>query len=261
MRKIITILLSASFWYLPVCSQISGYSVSLIPDSLSMNANAVIRLSETDLMIIDSRNALLKVKEVTTVLNKSGIKHGQLYIPYSEKFEKIISITGVIYDQFGIEKSKIKKTDIYDAAKYDGFSLYTDARKRYIKAPLLDPPYTVEYQYIIELSGLYSLPEWIPVSDEKVSVEQSKFLLHIPNQIKFDTREFHGDEMVIDFQNVNGTITKTYSLNMFKAIEFESFNDNLTVYFPLVKYKLSELFFEGYAGRTDTWEDFGNSST
>jgi hypothetical protein len=83
-------------------SQNSDYAVLKIADSLKQNANAVLRLNETNIEIVSQREMNIKTKRVLTVLNEAGLKLINAY-EHFDKTNKIQKIEAVILDEFGAE--------------------------------------------------------------------------------------------------------------------------------------------------------------
>lgn len=236
-------------------SQEINYSVLLIPDSLKDNADVVIRKNMQELIINDASNAVLKVKEIKTILKKSGEEHAYLVVPYS-KFYKVTYIKGKIYDKSGKLIRKIKKKDIFDISHYDGFSLYTDNRLKLIKKPAENPPYTVEYEYEINFKGILSFPSWQPVPDYRVAVQNSELLISAPKQYKFCTKSFnYSDEKLIN--EIKTNINYSWNLINFKAVEKEPFNISIKNLVPYVLIAPSDFELDNYKGNADTWENLG----
>ena len=236
-------------------SQEINYSVLLIPDSLKDNADAVIRFNEQHLIIKDESSAVLKVKKVITILKKSGEDHAYFVVPY-DKFLKVTSIKGNIYDKNGKLVRKIKKKDIIDISHYDGFSLYTDNRLKLIRKPAENVPYTVEYEYEINFKGILYFPSWQPVSSYKVSVQNSQLIISVPEDYKFRKKciNFTGEKS----KKVTQTGTDYFwGIKNFKAVEQEPFNSDINKLTPKVLIAPSDFELDNYKGNADNWENFG----
>ena len=237
-------------------SQKIYYPVFTIPDSLKENADAVVRYSNTELIITSMEDAVLKVKEVITILKKSGERHAYISIGY-DKSNKINYIEGRIYDNFGKYLRKYKKEDIKDKSYYDGYSLFSDNRRKYIGKPALNPPYTIEYEYEKKITGLYGVPGWSPVPGEGVAVENANYTIQYPSSFRLHTNEINCEKVIKkdDFINKNKSIS--YKLKNYKTIEGEPFNNNYYEYFPIVKARLSDFVLDGYKGNSDSWGNIG----
>ena len=81
------------------CSSKEGrYPVSLIPEALKKNADAVIRDYVMNVQIKSLNSLYIKVHRVVTVLRKSGIENALVELSY-DKDSKVTSIHLVCYDQ------------------------------------------------------------------------------------------------------------------------------------------------------------------
>ncbi len=249
------IIISLLFIFNTSFSQKINYSISLIPDSLKEDANVVIRQSFQELKINSKDNAVLKIKEVKTILKKSGIQHANLVIPYS-KFIKIKSIKGQIYDKDGKLIKKIKNKEIFDVSQYDGFSLYTDNRLKIIRKPILHLPYTVEYEYEISFKGILSFPSWHPVPDYKVAVQNSILKISSPKEYNFRTESinFNGNKTINELKN-----EKIYSweINNLKSFYEEDLNETIENLVPYVLVAPNDFELDNYKGNAETWSNFG----
>lgn len=236
-------------------SQETNYSVSLIPDSLKENADVVIRYNLQSLSIDDASSAVLKIKEVKTILKKSGEEHAFLIVPYS-KFIKVKYVRGRIYDKNGKLIRKIKPKDIIDISYYDGFSLYTDNRLKAIKKPAVNPPYTVEYEYGLNFKGILSFPAWQPVPSYRVAVQKSKLLISAPKNFRFRTKSYNyfGKKTT---NEIKSNINYIWDIKNFKAVEKEPFNNSIKNLVPYVLVAPSDFELDNYKGNADTWGNFG----
>jgi len=255
MKRIFVVIYILTFNFVSF-SQETNYSINLIPDSLKENADVVVRYSNQELSIDNEAHAVLKIKEIKTILKKSGTKHAYLVIPYS-KFIKIKSIKGKIYDKTGKLIRKIKNKEIIDISNYDGFSLYTDNRLKLIRKPVQDPPYTVEYEYEMSFKGILSFPSWHPVSDYKVSVQNS--ILKISSSKTYDFRtksaNFKGEKLKKELGN---DILYSWEINNIKAIEEEDFSESIENLVPFVLVAPNDFKLDNYKGNAENWSNFGS---
>src|ERR1700761_1391621 len=114
MKKLFYILLLA-----PISLRSQNYSTALIPDSLRKDARAVLREKEMILEIRSPGKAVLKEREVYTVLNPNGDNLGG-YTSWYDRFTSISDISGVLYDSLGKAIRKAKRKDMQDRSYDDG---------------------------------------------------------------------------------------------------------------------------------------------
>src|SRR5579871_2575207 len=84
----------------PAISFAQDYKVSLIPDSLLQNANAVKRFEEWHVIIKDIDKAIVKHKYAYTILNESGEEFAYYSNQY-DKFHSLSDISGEMFDANG----------------------------------------------------------------------------------------------------------------------------------------------------------------
>ena len=89
-------------------AQKNGYPIHLIPDSLLVNANAVVRFEQIDIDISSQRSMTIKTKRVVTILNEYGINAIQATESYDNS-TTIRNVEGIVYDASGNEIKKIKR--------------------------------------------------------------------------------------------------------------------------------------------------------
>jgi transglutaminase-like putative cysteine protease len=240
--------------YSNIEAQIS-YSALLIPDSLTENANAVIRKSETELTITDLDNIAISVEFVITILNKGADDLANILI-YYDSFSEVSDIKGTIYDKNGIEIKKIKKSEIDDYSTYNDFSLIDDSRIKYYTPAVATYPYTIEYKYEIHYSGNMFYPEWEIFPDYKVSVEYSSFsILSDIENYRFLEKNFNEKYSVTKNTESDYVYWKVTNL---KAIINEPYSPGYIEFVPFMYFAPNKFIMDNYIGNMQTWEEFGN---
>lgn len=173
----------SKFFYIlllmPCCLQAQNYSTALIPDSLRKDARAVLRESEMILEIKSPGKAVLRERNVYTILNSNGDNMGG-YTSWYDKFTSISEISGVLYDSLGKVVRKAKRKDMQDRSAEDGMSLATD--DRYIEHNFYCQlyPYTVDYQEEDEKDGVLDFDDWLPLVNSGISTQHSKYVIIAP---------------------------------------------------------------------------------
>lgn len=229
------------------------YSVSLIPDSLKIHADAVIRFSQTDLNIRNNEDATYKIKKIVTILNKSGENHAYITAFY-DKLIKFVSLKGKYYDKDGFLVDVVKKKDIKDISNYEG--LYSDNRLKYVEKPALNPPYTVEYEIELQFDGILSFPDWYPVNAYYLAVEKAILNVSSSSDYQYKTKEINFDKKKVSEVNVRNS-KNTWTIENMKPVIHEPYNYSLLNIVPSVLIAPVNFKLEGYEGKTDTWQDFG----
>ena len=160
---------------LPASAADGEYAVSKIAPALLKNANAVLRLEEQRFEIINPGKAVYKNHYVITVLNENG-DYWAGYWEYYDKFQKIESVEGILYDAKGKQLKKIKTKDAEDISGVADCSLIDDNRMKRHNFYHRLYPYTVEYTTEMEYSSTLFFPRWVPQARE--SFGRKKFYVY-----------------------------------------------------------------------------------
>ncbi|MEP6713121.1 MAG: DUF3857 domain-containing protein [Ferruginibacter sp.] len=231
------------------------YNVNLIPDSLKVNANAVMRFEELKIKIKSPGSAIVKHKYAITILNEAGEKHAS-YVNSYDKLQSLYDISGHLYDAGGKEIKSAKKKDIADIGYNDPISIITDNRIREHDFYHKIFPYTIEYEDEEELKGIFFLPEWRPVTGEKYAVQQSRFIVEFPLDYKLRIKQFnYAGQPVI---STTGTTIYTWQVTNIKALEFEEFQPPVSELTTCVFVAPSVFEIEGYTGNMESWKQLGS---
>ncbi|WP_159445038.1 DUF3857 domain-containing protein [Filimonas lacunae] len=240
---------------LPLWGLSQDYSVSLIPDSLKANANAVKRQEQLRVVIKDAGRAVVYHKYAITILNENGDDYA-VYSNYYDKMHSLSDISGALYDAGGKKLKSVKKKDISDAAYDDDESLVTDARYKKHNFYYRQYPYTVEYEDVKELDGVFFLPRWEPVEDDAYAVQQSALVVETPLTYALRYKQFvyNGTPNIAEEKSVR---TYKWEVKHVKPVEYE-------VYQPAWKeitcsVQLAPVDFEigGYKGNMSSWQNLG----
>ncbi len=251
MRLVLTALIT-TLW---VCSTSFGqsYDTSQIPDSLKENAHAVLRYDLNTFKLNNIGNGTFYNKYAITILNSSGKRWADVYGHY-DKLEIINQLNAKLYDSRGNLIRKIKKSDIKDFSSYDGFSLYSDNRTKYIDLSYNQYPYTIEVEIEKTYDGLFFLPSWRPIPGENIAVEHSEYIVDVP--IEYEVRyDLHLVEEPTVSEN---EFRKTYSWKAEnkKAVEYEKLSHQSIL--PRVSLAPSAFEIEGFSGDLNSWQSFGD---
>ena len=103
--------------FLLICVSISysqevSYASFLIPDSLKVNSNAVVRDYVLDVTIVSESKLNVKTRSVVTVLNKLGNKRVDLRQFYDDD-TKINKLSVKIYDALGSQIKKVSQKNTF----------------------------------------------------------------------------------------------------------------------------------------------------
>ncbi len=231
------------------------YSDFLIPKELKENANACIRLQETEIKIKSRKLMTIKSRRVVTVFNEYGMRHMDAS-QYYDKSLKIVSIEAQIVNSAGAEIKKIKKKDFRDQSIADGISVYTDNRVLYLDYTPISYPFTLIFDCEIETSNTAFIPGWTPLESYFLSTEASKITVFYPQDLGFKYKEEHFEGFSITKKEEEGKVA--FEAKNIAALRQEEFAPSLRKFTPSVIFGLNKFYLEGVEGQADSWESFGS---
>jgi hypothetical protein len=247
--------ISALLLFVSITSAAQNYSASLIPDSLTENAHAVIREYTKEFELQSVNKGTERIKKVITILDENGADYGNLRIHY-DKDSKIDIRLVTLYDKTGKIIKKISSSDFSDVPAYDGASLYSDNRMKTYSPRFGEYPYTIKYEYETTLSNLISYGSWYPFYGYNLSLERSEFSFIHPAGIQFRKRESNiCSPSEISYQG--GIATEKWKCNSIKAIEDEPYDIDLSERLPKVALMPVNIIYNEYSGTADSWQNYG----
>jgi len=235
-------------------SQNNDLNVFSIPDSLKENANAVFRYDDTDIEIIDASKMLIHKQTAVTILNKYGDDDGYIQLSY-DNHRKIKTVSARIFDGFGNEIKKIRKSDFSDVSAVDEGSLFTDNRVLYYEHHTSSYPYTIVYEYEISTSNTAFIPTWYPINFFQASTVQSTYDLKYPQDLNIISKEFNTGNYSVENNSKKGHIS--YSIEGVPAIKYEVLSPDFSVYGPHIKFASNKFQIGGEFGEANNWNEFG----
>ncbi len=236
-------------------SQDFKYQSLLIPENLTKNADAVVRLDEIEVEVLAQDNMILRSKRVITVLNKKGNKHVHGYAGYNSS-RKIKHLKAIVYDPLGNILKKIKEKDFTDVSAVSGGTLYSDYRVKYLNYTPVQYPYTVEIEKEIQTKNTAFIPSWYFVDGFMASVEKSQFTIKYatPN-LKPIIKEKGIEDIEVKLKEGAGSITYT-ALNI-PAVKHEHLSLPSSEIAPKLMVRLNDFHYEGFDGHVENWEQLG----
>lgn len=232
----------------------ANYSIRNIPPELFENAEAVIRFSAQQFEMNSPTNAFYKHKKAVTVLS-SDFKNKSLEIHYGDN-ESIENISARIYDADGNKVREIKKNEIKDFAAINGYSVYEDARVKFLDFSYGVYPYTFEFEYTTKLKSYMWIQPWT-AQEDATSVQYSEYVLKIRVGLEFN-QKISNFEPAYTFSK-----DETYSYHHFTAENLpalgkEPFSPPAYLSLPAASFSPKHFVLYGVAGSFESWESFGN---
>ncbi|MBF4471385.1 DUF3857 domain-containing protein [Flavobacterium sp. HJJ] len=239
----------------PIFSQKADYSVLTISDSLKENANAIVRLNQTDIVITSQRSMNIKTKRVVTVLNEHGFEAVEAYEHY-DKSSSVKNILATIYDPFGKEIKKVKKSDFRDVSAVSGSTLFSENRFMYLDYTPTQFPITVVFESEIQTTNTAFIPQWQPLGDYAVSIEKSILNLSYPSNLGFKYKEFNFSNFNVK-KTQESTTGISFEAAKIMAQKEETSSPSVSYLFPRLMMGLELFHLEGVDGNAKNWIEFG----
>lgn len=256
LRAILLACLLALFVPRPVLAGGSvKYPVADIADSLKKGVNAVIRKNIMEFRIVEKNRWILHVVRAVTILNSSANDYAQKQIDY-DRFSKVAVFNGTVYDEEGDVIRKLKKSEVYDQAAYDGLTLFSDNRIKVVDLSQRTYPYTVEFEYEIEESKLFFLPIFYPLSSEDATLEFGRCTASYPIALRPRYKEVNIFAKPVS-QKQGEMETITWTFKGLHPIKSEPFGPSTIRQLPHVLFGPSIFDFDGHEGNMSSWEQYG----
>ena len=236
-------------------AQKADYSTLFIPDSLNQNANAVVRLNQIDITISSQRKMKIHTKRVVTAFNERG----RYAIDASENYDKsssVNSIEATVYNGFGNEIKKIRRSDFKDQTASGDGTMFSDTRVIYLDYTPTEYPFTLVYESEITTSNTAFIPTWMPITDYFVSTQKSILNVYYPDNLGFKKKESNFSKFKIEKITDNAT-QLSYQMSNIIAQKAESNSPSFITIFPKLMLGLELFNLEGVDGNAKTWKEFG----
>ncbi|WP_312509399.1 DUF3857 domain-containing protein [Chryseobacterium culicis] len=233
-----------------------SYPASAIPENLKKNANVVIRKDLTTVQINKIDEIKYQCNTVTTVFNKDGNEQAVAYIPY-DKARRISNIKVTIYDEAGKKIKSVSKSDFQDIANNSQGVFYSDNRMLIYSYTPAQYPYTVDFSYETNDENTVFIPDFVPFTSVKTSLEEAEFKIINNSGIELRTKIYpskYNYASVIESGTPND---KTYSYKNVPAIDDAFMIPQPVKILPSVNFALAKFSLAGKQGTLNNWKDFG----
>lgn len=215
-------------------------------------SNAIVVSAETEFEIINEGKAYLRVRRVEQILNEKAKERGEIIVEESP-FIKCKKLFGQIRDAAGTVVKKTDKKDINKAQVSVGYALYEESRYQWIELYWNSYPYTIEYEYEVEMSSLFFWPDWYPQDGAPVLAATYNLIIHDP-QIRFQTYPV-GIEVEPVYTETGNRREWTWKLTALKPRRKEPYmppeaRRQMALYFAPETFKLGNS-----RGSFQTWDD------
>lgn len=243
-----------------ICILFKGFAsetnFGIIPEKLLVNANAILRYYNVDVNIISQTAYTKSVKYAITILNPNADDLAHLTF-YYDNTNILGMIHGKIFDKNGKLIRKITAKEIKDRSYLSESTVLGDGRLKYVEIYNTTYPFTVQFEYSISYNGFVTLPDWSPLWDYNVSIEESKYTLKSNLDFKFHYKEQNlPNGPIVD--SSDKTITHTWKLENFQAIQNEPFSKGIAAIHPKLFISPDIFKYHGYDGSLESWSSLGS---
>lgn len=231
------------------------YAASAIPEALKTNAHAVVRRYDESFTITEKDKATHRIHKVYTILSEGG-KRFATEPAFYDKLSRIVSFEGAIYGADGKLIKKLRKADVRDQSAISGFSLYEDNRVKWTTFVQGNYPYTVEFNIKTEFNYLFFLPEFTPVSQEKVSVQSATYTVRFRRDLEPRFKEINMPSAAVRTSDELENVMFWEVVNL-PAVMTEPYGPPLSERLPRVIGAPGVFKFDRYEGTMKNWDTFG----
>lgn len=230
-------------------------SYSSIPQALLQNANAVVRFHHTDFRIYSAQKASMKVNYAITIINESA-QNNAVFQEFYNQFIKISNVKIEVFDKDGTRVEKMDRQKLTDLSAISGFSTYEDNRVLIYIPRYKTLPYTVEFSFDINLSGILDYPDIYFFQQCNTSLEKAKVTVTAPDSIGFRYLSRNVSANSKTFHQNNERIL-TWDAELIPAFTDEPFSPLLSERIPVLMLAPNSFKLKGFNGNSESWRDFG----
>ncbi|TDQ06420.1 transglutaminase superfamily protein [Pedobacter metabolipauper] len=232
-----------------------AYDVARIQPDLLKNASVIIRMEDQNYEVKNPGSATLQYKTVITILNKNGEDASAIHEFY-DKFSSIYNLKAILYDAKGIKIKEYRNADFKDRSAVSDGTIYDDSRIKYLEILNNTFPYTIEYSYSIDYSGIRSYPSWYPSSSWGYAIEKSEYTFKIPETMTF--KYLKSKDLKTDSLKIKDKNQYKWSCQNIKAIEYEPLSVGLRNVLPWVMVAPNTFEFDESKGNIENWKNVGS---
>ncbi len=232
-------------------SYAQAYKVSHIDSSLLVGANSVMRNDQT-LIEVKSNKFILDRSYAVTLLDDSANDLLQISLGYKKGSSKILDFKVVLYNAEGGILGILDEKSLEDYSGYDGYSIITDYRTKYMKLNEMTYPFTIEVSFTLDSRNTFLIPAWYPAWKSKMSIENASVQLinRTDTEIRFNEKNLKEFE-IEKSENLNYVATNIQAFNI------EEYSPHPYSIMPRVEFRPTDFTFEKVDGHISDWESYG----
>jgi len=234
----------------------SDYAVGHLTDVLKNRADAVVRHETINVDMQSPTRVRYAVKRAITVFNRAGEAKARLVLHY-DKSTAIKRIAGRVFDANGFQTGKFSQRDFRDESAVSSVSLYEDSRRKHFLPSVTSYPFTVEYDFEVELKQNLIIPAWRPNAHSDVAVEHSEytFVYDPAEQVRIRTANYEGAP---ESGMVDGRKVLSWRVNNMPARRQEPYGPDPETYVTTVRIAPVEFSYYKHKGRYTDWNELGH---
>ena len=252
MKRFFSIILFFAASAIAVAQEV--WRASDIADSLKREAYSVVRDYKAVVTASSQKSMIVHYHRVVTILNKKGEDHA-LWNCTTDDFSQLTTFSGKIYDEQGKVRQKLKRSDVHTSQYSE--HLATDNQKNYVEPPVMDYPYTIEYDWEVKSSNGYVEYDFFsPVWYDRQALEKASFKVTVPTGTKIRYMSLPHEQ---NPQKLEDGKNDVYVWNMppMRCLIDEEYDDHSMYICPSVIAMPYEFVFGESSGILDTWENKG----
>lgn len=228
-------------------------TISSIPEVLKENANSVIRLEKTDIIISSKKSMVINKTRIVSILNSKGLDDMGAY-EYFDNSTTVKSIEAIIYNASGEQIKKLKRKEFKEVS-VSGGAMVSDNKRIYLDYTPVQYPFTMVFTSETVSSNTAFIPMWSPVEGLYVSIEKSIVSITHNPALGFKYKEYNFGSLPINKQETSTTLT--LSAENIAALKNEDYSPSYLKTAPHVLFGLEKFHLEGVDGEAVNWESFG----
>ena len=227
---------------------------SIAPE-LTANANMVIRNHHTLIRIVSLNEIYVREAYAVTILNEKGYEASKLRLFYN-KFIKIKSIAGRIYNGEGKEIRKLNAANVHDMPIDAGGAFVDDYRLKVFDFNYATYPFTVEFEIETKYNYSFYLPDWQPQDRYKCSLESADVNVEYPDDIALRYRTYHIDNKPEETKEGDKKIFSLAISNL-PSVKEDELAPHENYIFPSLVLVSDKFELEDRQGSMESWASLG----
>lgn len=237
--RLLTVFLAAA---LPVCLSAQG------------DVNAVIQQDHEVFKLLSPTSGKLSVTRVVLVNNEDGLEDAGTFLLYTDSFSSLASFKGEVKPLVSGKEAKIKKQDLVTQSLTTG--LAEDGVAVAYQPHVIRYPVIIRYEYEVSYhKGIASFPLFLPVTDEKVSLEEASFSVDVPEG--YPIKSF-SKGMEQQMHSSGGRDTYSWHASHVPPYVWESMMPPILERVPFVFSSPRDIQYGGYKGSQEDWAHLGS---